>query len=116
MSANVHCSTCELHQKDRPKWGLGPWESEPDRIEFEAHGFPCILHRGGAGAWCGYVGVDPTHPYHGRDYDSLDVSVHGGLTYAKECSGHVCHVPKPGEPENLWWFGFDCAHSGDMHP
>jgi hypothetical protein len=48
--------------------------------------------------------------------------VHGGLTYADAC-GHsdhpsrgICHIPAPGEPDGLWWFGFDCAHSGDWSP
>lgn len=42
--------------------------------------------------------------------------LHGGLTYASECRGHICHVPEPGKPEDVWWFGFDCAHSGDLTP
>lgn len=28
----------------------------------------------------------------------------------------VCHVPEPGEPDSVWWFGFDCAHLGDRSP
>jgi hypothetical protein len=28
----------------------------------------------------------------------------------------ICHLPAPGEPDNVWWFGFDCAHSGDHSP
>lgn len=42
---------------------------------------------------------------------SLDllVDVHGGITYAE---GHL-----PGqEDDGKWWFGFDCAHSGDLLP
>lgn len=27
----------------------------------------------------------------------------------------ICHVV-PGKPDNVWWFGFDCAHSGDYSP
>ena len=53
---------------------------------------------------------------HGKDYNALDVEVHGGLTYAGECSGSICHVPKPGEPDNVFWFGFDCAHAYDLSP
>ena len=45
---------------------------------------------------CGYVTVPEGHPCAGKDYDELDVDVHGGLTYA---DGHQ--------------FGFDCAHSYD---
>lgn len=31
-------------------------------------------------------------------------------------SRYICHLPEPGEPDNAWWFGFDCAHSGDLSP
>jgi len=44
------------------------------------------------------------------------LNVHGGLTYSAACGGHICHVPKEGEPDNVWWFGFDCNHYGDYGP
>jgi hypothetical protein len=25
-------------------------------------------------------------------------------------------VPEPGETDNVWWFGFDCAHAQDYIP
>lgn len=28
----------------------------------------------------------------------------------------ICHVPDAGEPERVWWFGFDCSHLGDASP
>lgn len=28
----------------------------------------------------------------------------------------VCHVAAAGEPDHVWWFGFDCAHAGDYCP
>jgi len=28
----------------------------------------------------------------------------------------ICHLAAPGEPEPVWWLGFDCAHSGDFLP
>lgn len=31
-------------------------------------------------------------------------------------SHSICHTPEPGEPDMMWWFGFDCAHSGDVSP
>lgn len=34
------------------------------------------------------------------------VEVHGGLTFAGRW----------GKDTNTWWFGFDCAHSGDLAP
>ncbi len=48
--------------------------------------------------------------------------MHGGLTFADSCqetedeSRGICHVPEKGQPDNVWWFGFDCAHSGDVCP
>jgi hypothetical protein len=101
---------------DRTKWGPGPWDGEPDRIDFEAHGFPCLMLRNSFGAWCGYVAVPREHPAYGRGYDEMEVQVHGGLTYADQCRGHICHEPKAGQSEDVWWVGFDCAHSGDMIP
>lgn len=38
------------------------------------------------------------------------IRVHGGLTYAG--AGRE----KFGEDPSLWYFGFDCAHSGDLSP
>jgi hypothetical protein len=105
---------------DKSTWGDGPWQTEPDRLEWTHAGLPCLAARSESGGnWCGYVAVPPGHPLHGRDYDhaDVDVEVHGGgLTYANRCEGHVCHVPRPGEPDDVWWFGFDCAHFGDLSP
>ena len=28
----------------------------------------------------------------------------------------ICHIPALGDPDNVWWFGFDCAHAGDLCP
>lgn len=98
----------------------GPWHAEPDHVDFEHEGLSCILHRGPSGAWCGYVAVPPSHPWHGKGYDDVRsadgdwVSVHGGLTYADKCQGSICHVAKPGEPDDVWWLGFDCAHHLDL--
>lgn len=136
---------------DKTGWGVGPWVSEPDKVQFTdpATGLPCLIVRNRLGALCGYVGVAPGHPAYGRDYTDELVSglrVHGGLTFADRCQpvgvGHggaardrellrsgarvlpgvdvdewrVCHVPAPGEPDDVHWFGFDCAHAWDLVP
>jgi hypothetical protein len=107
---------------DKTTWGPGPWQEEPDRVEWrdEATGYPCLALRNveGTGAWCGYVGVPPGHPYHGKAYRDVAVEVHGGLTYADACQegGHICHVPLSGESADIWWFGFDCGHCFDLMP
>lgn len=120
----------------RHDWPSGPWDSEPDKLVWidEATGLDCMIHRNSSGALCGYVGVPPSHPWHGVGYwepvDASDddwvfaherspdaqVDVHGGLTYASACQGNLCHTPQPGRPTDVWWFGFDCAHSGDETP
>jgi hypothetical protein len=102
---------------EREKWPAGPWDEEPDKIVWKTQaGLPGMVHRNRMGALCGYVAVSPGHPSYEKDYDDVEVSVHGGLTYADKCSGTICHVPEPGEPDHVWWLGFDCSHSGDVSP
>lgn len=104
--------------------GDGPWADEPDKRQWidEATDLDCLMVRhGSSGHWCGYVGVPPGHPWHGKDYGDLDVSVHGGLTYADFCMENageeaICHVPEPGRPDHVWWLGFDCGHAWDRRP
>ena len=62
----------------------------------------------------------PDHPTHGKDYrECRDVRVNGGLTFADGCaesgdpSRFVCHIPQPGRPDKVWWFGLDSAHAYD---
>jgi hypothetical protein len=102
-------------------WGDGPWLNEPDRLEWRSKGYPCLIVRAQVtGALCGYVAVPPGHPWHGKGYDDVNhvVRVHGGLTYADSCEGNpkICHVPEAGEPDNVWWLGFDCSHHMDCSP
>lgn len=111
-------------QVDRAGWPAGEWDNEPDKLSWtdEETGYPCLIVRNPLGALCGYVGVNPDHPFHECDYDDVDVDVHGGLTYADHCQDGapeaegICHVPKPGDTDAVWWFGFDCAHAGDTAP
>jgi hypothetical protein len=86
-----------------------PWESEPDNAEWVdaetgLHGH--IWRNKITHTLCGYVGVT-TGDLVGVDYNRLDMdndySPHGGLTYS-------------GREGNVWWFGFDCAHSEDFLP
>lgn len=110
------------NQFPKSTWGPGPWQDEPDHIEWvdPATDLDCMINRGPSGALCGYVGVPPSHPAHGLNYDAVDaeVDVHGGLTYANSCEGNpdICHVPKPGREPDVWWLGFDCAHAMDYAP
>lgn len=102
---------------EKKEWGDGPWQSEPDRVEWRSQkGLPCLIVRGSVGALCGYVGVPKGHPAYGKDRDDVNVRVHGGLTYDGPCSGHVCHVPNEGESDDIWWLGFDTGHAFDLCP
>ena len=106
---------------DRAGWEPGDWDDEPDRVEWRWLGppkLPCLIVRGPSGALCGYVGVPPGHPYYELDYQKCDVHAHGSLTYADRCAedGHICHVARSGEAEQVWWLGFDCAHGCDRRP
>lgn len=51
------------------------------------------------GAVNGYVQVPQGHPWHGLDYDEIDVEAHGGLTFARD-----------------GWIGFDTLHAWDYWP
>src|ERR1700742_75959 len=108
---------------DKSKWPPGPWHDEPDKLQWmdAATRMPCLIVRGPSGALCGYVGVAEGQQYFGVEYDAVHAEVHGGLTFAGFCqAGHesegVCHVPDDGEPEHVYWLGFDCAHAGDVSP
>ena len=128
--------TKEYHTDDKASWGAGPWQLEPDKRQWAdaATGMPCLIVRNQLGSLCGYVGVPTSHPLHSVDYDGSDAATpalkvavcdllcHGGLTYAAGCahtgdeSMDVCHVPGAGEPDDVWWFGFDCGHFMDKSP
>lgn len=135
--------TKEYRTIDKSGWGYGPWQEEPDKRQWEDEetGLPCLIVRNiQLGFLCGYVGVQPSHPAHGvKDSFSYDddgnlisvslidaeidnITVHGGLSFADGC-GHgedesrgICHVTGNGEPDDVWWFGFDCGHAWDVCP
>jgi len=58
------------------------------------------------GHLCGYVVIPEGHILYQKDYNVIDVYIHGGLTY----SGSL-----PGTEEG-YCVGFDCAHAGDWIP
>ena len=89
-------------------------EKEGNLKVFLHKGYPCIIRRllrinapieiGGMFHLCGYVGVPKGHKLFGKNYDDVGVKVHGGLTFGSKELGDGKH----------WFFGFDCAHSGDI--
>lgn len=48
----------------------------------------------------GYVALPEGHKYFGVDYNSIEVDVHGGLTFSQQIG-------------NYWVVGFDTAHWND---
>jgi hypothetical protein len=110
---------------DRSAWPPGPWDDEPDRIEWldDSTGLHCLMLRSRIGAWCGYVAVPNGHPWHDRGYDDVEADVHGGLTYAEHCRSDIlegeevgiCHAAED-RRSKVRWFGFDCAHWQDRTP
>lgn len=93
----------------RSAWGDGPWATEPDLVEWRLEGvtYPLMIIRGGMGALCGYVGVPPAHPCHGRAHTNFNLTASGpswGLL-----------VPT-GDAPDVWWLGFDCGGSRERAP
>lgn len=104
---------------DKRAWEPGPWHAEPDKMQWQdaQTGLTCLAVRGPMGAWCGYVGVPESHPWHGLGYGAVPDMGHGGLTFADECMKEagvrdICHIGT----DRPWWLGFDCAHAGDLCP
>lgn len=87
------------------------WGDEPDKAQWTDPdtGMACLAVRNKLGAWCGYVGVPPGHPFHGKNYDQClhgevcpdredeakgycgktiegRLDVHGGITFANGCA------------------------------
>ena len=119
--------TLEYRTMDEKKaeYGPGPWHDEPDKVQWPdvETGLPCLIVRNQSGALCGYVGLPAEHPWATADsYWDLPVSVHGGLTYMDPCrkdspeDAGICHIPGPGEPDDVVWVGFDTAHGEDYVP
>ncbi len=92
----------------RAWWHPGPWFAEPDFIEWrckDAPYFPLMVARGTFGAFCGYVGLPPGHPLHGKSgaagFDETE-----SITWSSPTGGLLVAT---GEPPEHWWLGFDCA-------
>lgn len=79
-------------------------EKEGDKRIFYHRGIRCtILRPTSLKNLCGYIDLVKEIPEYGKDYDSISLDCHGGLTYA-------------GKEGKFWRIGFDCGHSGDLMP
>lgn len=89
----------------------GPWHNEADRVEFEAHGFRCLVKRQEQGHFACFVAIPGSHPWyaHGPQMLRKDSDVHGGITWT---NNYI-----PGESRDCaWWVGFDFGHVNDFLP
>lgn len=115
LDGNAGARRDSVEAIDKSAWPDGPWMDEPDRVEWKHAGLPCLIVRHPHhGYLCGYAAVPPGHPYHGRSHNDLDLEI--GVNYSDFCSGLICHKPETGEPDNVFWFGFDCGHAFDFAP
>lgn len=57
--------------------------------------------------WCGYVFIPESNELHGKHYDDINISCHGGLTFANKF-----HV-KDSKNFDKYAIGFDFNHYGD---
>jgi hypothetical protein len=98
------------YKVDRTGWTPGPWDEEPDRLEWDFKGILCLMRRIDMGSWCGYIRLEQDHPWVVQSYFNIDCEVHGGLTYAGNCPGNI------DSSSEEYWVGFDCLHCGDRAP
>ena len=76
--------------------------------DFMYRGFRCAVVGLSMGHRCGYVLVENPTKDMLNDAYSLDLDVHGGITYGELSKTY------PVETENSsFWLGFDCAHCWD---
>lgn len=57
---------------------------------------------------CAYVKIPKTHKFYKKDYDDIDIDVHGGLTYSRDFLWVSENQKVKG-----WFIGWDYAHYGD---
>lgn len=115
--------TWKWKPEEKQAWPKGEWTDEPDKIQWLSDtGLVCLIVRNQImGSLCGYVGIDETHPLFGLQWDNNDlpfrlISLRWPITYSGFCQKGcppdkgICHQPEPGEPDQVWWFGFaaDC--------
>lgn len=59
---------------------------------------------------CAYIELPKEHEYYGKDYDDIDISCHGGITYISSQG----IISKDNENHrDGFWIGWDYGHYGD---
>lgn len=107
---------------DKSTWKTGPWQQEPDRIEWvdDTTGLFCLILRKPSGVLSGYVGVPKDHLFFLKPHHLLRLWVHRGLSYCNLSQGDnetgIRYTPGLKDPGSLWWFGFSCDSEDDLFP
>lgn len=102
----------------------GSWIAVEGGGTYRDHEYIIVLNQ--SGHRCGYIALSPEHPYSqtpeeqrsllgGKprphwDYDSLDIEVHGGLTFMSPDHDLKDLLTMPCTD---MWIGFDCGHYQD---
>lgn len=68
-----------------------------------------LIMRGGA-SLNAYLGIPEGHALAGKDYETFDLDVHGGPTFA----GTGDEKDGLWRPRDWYWYGWDYAHAGDL--
>lgn len=102
--------TLEIEIKDKKQF-YQIIKEEGDYFEFinPYSRYPCCINRNYlTKAWCGYVAIPEDHPFYGKHFKDIDmtlqpmekrkIKVHGGLTFSDK-----------------GMFGFDCGHPTDYY-
>lgn len=96
-----HCGYVAL-PKDHPLYGVSYSEKHP-ALRREALEHVPLGKRGILPVFCDAMKGESEHVAPDVFFD-----VHGGITYADGGDGY------PVDGADLWWFGYDCSHAGDL--
>jgi hypothetical protein len=107
-----------LHIHDKTKWLKGPWNDEHDYEVWidDATFYPCLMRRNQFAAWCGFVGVDQTHPLFLIGVDNPiwnSFNIHGEIGFAQFYTEADLEFDPP---IKRWWIGFNTSHKSDFLP
>ena len=76
--------------------------------KFVYKGITCVVVGVRIGHRCGYVGLQNPPKSITDDPYSLDLDVHGGITYSRYSKNYPINTST-----TKFWLGFDCAHYSD---
>ena len=66
-------------------------------FEDNHRGYDFLIQKPFETHYCGYVKIPKNHKYHDKDYDKIDIKIHGDLSFGEYI-------------EEDWWIGWDYNH------